>query len=291
VVTVAAGGGLLSVGVASAQTPPPNLGTLTLTPATGTDASSISALPSGGCTPEGSDGYNVRVTGPNNFSFLIVGTTDAGFDKTGPFPVFFGQTMKDASALQDPPVPLVAGTYTVTLNCIDTFTTESKGTYTGSLIFSSPTAYTAGGGGPTPTPGTPTPTPVPGTPTPVPGTPTPTPVPVPGTPTPTPAPTPGATATTTKLHVFPRFFPFQGFPAILIARVSPSDAAGTVQFRDGATNIGDSVPVSGGFAFRITTTLTRGTHSLTAEFIPTNTAAFGPSTSKTVKFKVRRPLS
>jgi hypothetical protein len=64
---------------------------------------------------------------------------------------------------------------------------------------------------------------------------------------------------------------------IFIARVSPGNAAGTVQFKDGATNIGGPARVFGGFALGFTTRLTQGSHSLTAEFTPTNPAAYGPS--------------
>ena len=41
---------------------------------------------------------------------------------------------------------------------------------------------------------------------------------------------------------------FRGVPAILVARVTPFNAAGTVQFMDGATALGAPVPVSAGFA-------------------------------------------
>ncbi len=139
-VALAAGGGLLSAGVVHAQEPP-NLGTLSFDPATGTNLSPITARTSGGCTPESTSGYNVRVTGPNNFDYPITATISAGLSRTDPFPAAFGQTMEDAGALQDPPVPLAAGTYTVKLNCINRQSIVLA-TYTGELIFSSPTAYT-----------------------------------------------------------------------------------------------------------------------------------------------------
>ena len=75
---------------------------------------------------------------------------------------------------------------------------------------------------------------------------------------------------------------------ILVARVTPGNVAGTVQFRDGNAALGPPVPVFSGFAFTITWRLTTvGTHLLTAEFKPTNQAAFKPSKSNNVKVKVR----
>ncbi|MGH3871092.1 MAG: Ig-like domain-containing protein [Pseudonocardiaceae bacterium] len=149
----------------------------------------------------------------------------------------------------------------------------------------------AGAPAPTPTP-TPAPTSTPApTPTPIP-TPAPTSTPTPApTSTPTPAPTstptpePGAVATTTTLSVtqIPLPFGLGGF-AIPFANVAPPNAVGTVQFKDGATNLGAPVPVSGGFAFGGLVSLPPGPHSLTAVFTPTNSAAFQPSTSNTVAF-------
>ncbi|MGH3697737.1 MAG: Ig-like domain repeat protein [Pseudonocardiaceae bacterium] len=79
----------------------------------------------------------------------------------------------------------------------------------------------------------------------------------------------------------------QGISVVLIARVAPFNAAGTVQFKDGTTVLGAPVPVTAGFAFLNTSTLTTGTHTLTAVFTPTNPAAFGPSTSPPVPLTVR----
>jgi hypothetical protein len=71
---------------------------------------------------------------------------------------------------------------------------------------------------------------------------------------------------------------------IPIANVSPVNAAGTVQFMDGSTNLGGPVRVAGGTAVGPFTTLPRGPHSVKAVFTPTNPTAFQPSTSKTVNF-------
>ncbi|WP_181818941.1 Ig-like domain-containing protein [Rhodococcus sp. AG1013] len=53
----------------------------------------------------------------------------------------------------------------------------------------------------------------------------------------------------------------------LTATVSPSDAQGSVQFKDNGTNIGSPVSVSGGSATLPHTFTTAGSHSITADFI------------------------
>jgi hypothetical protein len=80
--------------------------------------------------------------------------------------------------------------------------------------------------------------------------------------------------------------PVQGSSVVLAATVSPMTAAGTVQFRDGATNIGDAVAVASGTASQTTTTLTVGSHQLTAVFTPTDATLYGPSTSSAVTFVI-----
>ncbi|MBV8994182.1 MAG: Ig-like domain repeat protein, partial [Pseudonocardiales bacterium] len=98
-------------------------------------------------------------------------------------------------------------------------------------------------------------------------------------------PTTGLPATSTTLRVVPNPG-FQGGPEVLIARVSPKDADGTVQFADGGNNLGSPVRVAGGQAILVTRELTAGTHSLTAVFTPTDPAAFAPSMSSAVTVTV-----
>ncbi len=298
VVAVACSVTVLSFSLAQAQTLP-NLGTLTFDPPTGTDTSAIVATTSGGCTPAAADNFSVRVIGPNNFNYQITAVNSAGFSKTDPFQAVFSQTMKDAAELNEPPTTIVAGTYKVTLFCRTGFPPAELATYTGDLIFTSPTRYMTGAPStptpttvptptpvvPTPTPGVPTPTPTAPTPTPV----VPTPTPVVPTPTPTPPPTPSpgaAKATSTTLQVFPSPA-FRGLPVVLFARVSPFTAAGTVQFKDGTSNVGEPVRVFGGIALSLAWDLKRGPHSLTAVFTPTDSAEFGPSTSEVEPLRVR----
>ncbi|HEX4100202.1 MAG TPA: Ig-like domain-containing protein [Pseudonocardiaceae bacterium] len=59
---------------------------------------------------------------------------------------------------------------------------------------------------------------------------------------------------------------------------------GTVQFKDGTTNLGSPVPVAGGVALGPIRILSTGPHSLTALFTPTNPTKFKLSTSNTVTF-------
>ena len=69
------------------------------------------------------------------------------------------------------------------------------------------------------------------------------------------------------------------------AQVAPANAAGTVQFKDGATRLGAPVPVTAGVAIGPVSTLAPGSHSLTAVFTPTNPTNFQSSTSNSVTVK------
>ena len=94
-----------------------------------------------------------------------------------------------------------------------------------------------------------------------------------------------ATPTTTSLATVPTSPQNAGTSVTLNATVSPA-TAGTVQFKDGASNIGTPVTVSAGAASTSTSSLTVGSHSLTAVFTPTNTTLFAGSTSTAVTFVV-----
>ncbi|MGH3785688.1 MAG: Ig-like domain-containing protein [Pseudonocardiaceae bacterium] len=96
---------------------------------------------------------------------------------------------------------------------------------------------------------------------------------------------PPATATTTTLtaaDTIPGFGVYH-----LFAQVAPTGAIGTVQFLDGTTKLGSPVPVTGGTA-SLLTRLTKGPHSLTAVFTPTNPAHFTTSTSPPMLVNVRQ---
>jgi hypothetical protein len=68
------------------------------------------------------------------------------------------------------------------------------------------------------------------------------------------------------------------------ATVAPPNAVGTVQFKDGTKNLGNPVPAINGKAINPLTILSKGLHSLTAVFTPTDPTKFTPSTSNTVTF-------
>jgi hypothetical protein len=96
-----------------------------------------------------------------------------------------------------------------------------------------------------------------------------------------------ATATSTVLETSPTSIVAQGFPVTLTATITPSTAAGTVQFKDGTTDIGPSVMVSNnGTASGYTSLLAPGSHQLTAVFTPADPATFSMSTSPAVPLTV-----
>jgi hypothetical protein len=99
------------------------------------------------------------------------------------------------------------------------------------------------------------------------------------------APT-GATATGTALTTYPASPVRRGTPVSLFATVTPTTAAGTVQFKDGIANLGNPVIVSNGAASGTTSTLTVGAHQLIAVFTPMDQAVFSPSTSPVLIFEV-----
>jgi hypothetical protein len=69
-----------------------------------------------------------------------------------------------------------------------------------------------------------------------------------------------------------------GHSITLTAAESPA-AAGSVQFMDGATNLGSPVAVNGsGVATTTTSFSSTGAHNLSAVFTPTDTSSFSPST-------------
>ncbi|CAM3140025.1 Ig-like domain-containing protein [Prescottella defluvii] len=90
--------------------------------------------------------------------------------------------------------------------------------------------------------------------------------------------------TTTTLQAPPTAF--TGAPVTLSATVAPNNASGTVQFRDGNTDIGAPVPVSGGVAELPHTFTTAGPHPIMAVFTG---AGFVTSTSAPATVSVTVP--
>lgn len=95
-----------------------------------------------------------------------------------------------------------------------------------------------------------------------------------------------ATATSTALNMSPASTVAQGNAVRLTATVVPAVAVGTVQFKDGNTNIGSPVLVVDGAASTFTSTLVVGWHMVIAVFTPTDPAADDPSASPPVTFVV-----
>ncbi len=102
-------------------------------------------------------------------------------------------------------------------------------------------------------------------------------------------PAPVAQSTTTTLDVAPTSPQVAGTSIGLTAHVAPASASGSVQFLDGASPIGSPVAVAGGTAQTSSSSLTAGSHSLTAAFTATNPGAFGDSTSAATPFTITQP--
>jgi len=75
--------------------------------------------------------------------------------------------------------------------------------------------------------------------------------------------------TTTTLAASPASPQPSGTNVNLTATVTPSGAVGSVQFKDGAANLGPAVSVTAGTATTSTNTLAVGSHNLSAVFTPT----------------------
>ncbi|MFF3558882.1 Ig-like domain repeat protein [Streptomyces sp. NPDC002574] len=93
------------------------------------------------------------------------------------------------------------------------------------------------------------------------------------------------TATSTALAVSPNSPVTAGTPVTLTATVGPAGVAGEVQFKDKGVAIGTPKSVTGGTATLTTSSLSSGSHSLTAEFTPSDTA-YAASQSSAVDYQV-----
>ena len=95
----------------------------------------------------------------------------------------------------------------------------------------------------------------------------------------------GPTPTTTSVSPSPASPQTVGTNVTFTATVTPT-AAGSVQFKDGGSNLGSPLTVSNGTAAFSTTSLTVATHSITAVFTPTDSAAFAGSTSTAISYVI-----
>ncbi|MFF2900678.1 Ig-like domain-containing protein [Streptomyces sp. NPDC057966] len=94
-----------------------------------------------------------------------------------------------------------------------------------------------------------------------------------------------AAATTTVLTATPAATAPAGAAITLKASVTPPAAAGKVAFLDGATELGRA-DVASGTAELSTKALERGAHTLTAKFLPADSAAYAESVSAAVPYTV-----
>ena len=105
-----------------------------------------------------------------------------------------------------------------------------------------------------------------------------------------PAP-PAAVATTTTLSVSPASPQLVGTNVTLSATVAPASGTltnGSVKFFDGGTQVGATQAFTGAAVSVSTTTLTTGTHSLTAQYVPAG-IAFTGSTSAAKTYVISGP--
>jgi hypothetical protein len=76
-----------------------------------------------------------------------------------------------------------------------------------------------------------------------------------------------------------------GTPLSFMANITPANATGTVVFYDGASPISGAVQLSNGSASFTTSSLSAGTHSITAQY--SGNADFSPSSSSAHKITIK----
>ncbi len=144
--------GLSSVDSAGAAA----LGTVDVSPSPGTDTSSITLTTSGGCPAGTATAVQARVEGSGfpaaGQQITSVTPIDAlSTTSSGGYILPVSQTLADYAKLQSPAV-VYSGAYTITVKCRTNTRTASLGDFTGTLTFSSPSAYTQTSATASPTP-------------------------------------------------------------------------------------------------------------------------------------------
>lgn len=97
---------------------------------------------------------------------------------------------------------------------------------------------------------------------------------------------PSGAATTVTLAADPPDEAPVGEDVTLTATLSPSNATGTVIFKDGTTTLASAANVQGGKATLITSSLDEGEYTITAEYSPAQNANFAPSTSAPMSYEI-----
>ncbi len=246
VTAVAASAAVLVAGNSQAAV----IGSLAFTPATGADTASITVTTSGPCTDAAATNLQAKVFGagfPESGQVVVSNSAVSAYSTSGSggYIVPLAQSMRDFANQQASPATL-SGKYDFVLTCRTNVNQTSLGDFTGSLWFTSNTAYQSTD------------------------------------------PSPPVTPTTTTLTVTPASPQQLGTSLTLQATVAPDAAAGSVQFKYGATNIGTAVAVAMGTASLTTSALPVGTHPLTAVFTPSS-AAYSGSTSAATSYVVTVP--
>ncbi|MFK0158125.1 Ig-like domain repeat protein [Streptomyces sp. NPDC090493] len=237
--------GAIGLGATGAEAA--SLGTLEVSPATGTDTSGMTVTTSGAC-PGPATNLIVSVTGSGfpSDGKVVVSNSPIGTYQTSPaggIVVPLTETMRDYA--NEAGFQTLQGRYDFTLTCRGAFGSATYGDFGAPIWFTSNTAYQNTD------------------------------------------PVPSVTATTTTLAATPASPVVAGTSVKLTATVAPNTAAGTVQFKDGTQAVGSPVAVSAGTAALTTSALAAGSHSLTAVFTPSDAAVYAPSASTALPYTVK----
>jgi hypothetical protein len=230
-------GVLVTVGTGSAQAAT-SLGTLAITPQSGTETTGLTGTLSASC-PADSTGQNGYISGPGLTGEVVIDSNRS------PATTFsFSNTLLDVFSGAGIAAP--SGTYTVRIACVGAdFFTES-GQFTQQLTVTPRT-----GSGSTVNYSTVVPA--------------------------------QNTSTTLAQNTASGNFG----DSVTFTADATDGVPGSVQFKDGGSNLGSAQSVNAsGIASFTTTSLAVGTHPITAVFTPTDTAAYNPSTSNGVSHVV-----
>ena len=119
-------------------------GSLTASPATGTNTSTITLASSGPCSDPNATNIQVTMTGNGfNGSKVVVGNSAKSAyaaSPSGGYEVPLTETMQDYANQQNPPATL-SGKYSFTLTCRPNSTYSDLGSYVGAIYFTSSSAY------------------------------------------------------------------------------------------------------------------------------------------------------
>ncbi|MGH3846790.1 MAG: hypothetical protein ACRDS0_36015 [Pseudonocardiaceae bacterium] len=117
------------------------IGGVIIIPGTGDELSPIRMRTSSGCPTKATKYYaTMRGQGFPPDGQIITSDTAAGISTSAGFDVYFERIMRDYAADNH---TTLAGRYDITVYCIDGSTRESHREFTGSMEFTSPTAYQA----------------------------------------------------------------------------------------------------------------------------------------------------